>query len=412
MWEQLERYRNHFLQREMKGVMKSSTVNCLQSTEWDKFRKKRDCCLRFPQQCAKSSTYFIDRAQLAYGYFALPKLMKEIDSDVNLTHWRAIVSLTEFLLNPQNVQRAVLEMDIVRKLKNAFMRKRLKYHAENFEEIETYLKIFNIISRNLNGAEQIANRKCLMIEFYKILKDMEPRKEDLAAEILRNLTGKPKVLGIVLSDAENLTSIANYLKQDPCKPLYPPDMWHHLCHMLEVAPEQGIQLGLFQLLHSRIVNRLAKFWEMNCKAFALLLRCSEGQRLFDEVDGIKMIFDIFEDKSIPAEQQLHDQPVLSYEYIVLALLNGLHSKRALWRMREFTLLICHVGRAMHTRTNARLQLYCLKALRAMGVMPCNKRYIIGNWLDEISALECYSADAECARDALLDWLRRDIADNS
>lgn len=50
----------------------------------------------------------------------------------------------------------------------------------------------DIISRNLNGAEQIANRKCLMIEFYKILKDMEPRKEDLAAEILRNLTGKPK----------------------------------------------------------------------------------------------------------------------------------------------------------------------------------------------------------------------------
>lgn len=95
------------------------------------------------------------------------------------------------------------------------MRKRLKHHAENFEEIETYLKIFSrcsillsfsllyalslfvflfsdIISRNLNGAEQIANRKCLMIEFYKILKDMEPRKEDLAAEILRNLTGKPK----------------------------------------------------------------------------------------------------------------------------------------------------------------------------------------------------------------------------
>lgn len=52
--------------------------------------------------------------------------------------------------------------------------------------------VSDIISRNLNGAEQIANRKCLMIEFYKILKDMEPRKEDLAAEILRNLTGKPK----------------------------------------------------------------------------------------------------------------------------------------------------------------------------------------------------------------------------
>lgn len=220
------------------------------------------------------------------------------------------------------------------------------------------------------------------------------------------------MLGIVLSDAENLGSIATFLKTDPCKPLYPPDLWHHLCHMLEVVPEQGIELGLFQLLHSRIVNRLAKFWEMNCKAFALLLRCSEGQRLFDDVDGIKMIFEIFEERRIAKEKKLQHQQVLNYEYVVLALLNGLHSKRALWRMREFTLLICHVGRAMYTRKNARLQLYCLEALRAMGVMPCNKRYIIGNWLEDISRLVCYSAEAECARDSLLDWLRRDIADNS
>lgn len=77
--------------------------------------KKRDWCKRYPQRCAGSSTYFEDRAQLAYGWFALPKLMKEIDSDVNLTHWRAIVSLSEFLLNPLNAQRAILEMDLVRK---------------------------------------------------------------------------------------------------------------------------------------------------------------------------------------------------------------------------------------------------------------------------------------------------------
>lgn len=96
------------------------------------------------------------------------------------------------------------------------MRKRLKYHACHFNEIEMYLKIFSesyfifikhrltyplfisdIISRNLNGAEHIANRKCLRIEFYKILLAREPVKEDIVAEILRNLTGKPKGISCI-----------------------------------------------------------------------------------------------------------------------------------------------------------------------------------------------------------------------
>ena len=44
----------------------------------------------------------------------------------------------------------------------------------------------------MNGAERIANCKCLMIEFYKILKHKESVKQDLAGEILFNLTSKPK----------------------------------------------------------------------------------------------------------------------------------------------------------------------------------------------------------------------------
>ncbi|EDW04377.1 GH23277 [Drosophila grimshawi] len=63
-------------------------------------------------------------------------------------------------------------------------------------------------------------------------------------------------------------------------------------------------------------------------------------------------------------------------------------------------------------TNPRIQLYGLKTLRNMGTMPCVRRYIIGNWLTEICEMKCLDAEAECARDALLDWLRRDIADSS
>ncbi|XP_017037109.1 uncharacterized protein [Drosophila kikkawai] len=410
MWEQLERYRNHFLQREIKDVMKPSSINNQQRMEWAEALEKRDLCKCFPDRDSVASKYFDDRAKLAYGWFALPKLMKEMDSDVRLTHWKAIVSLTEFLLNPLNAQTAITEYDIVRKLKNAFMRLRLKHHKEEYREGEMYLKIYNILSRNLNGAENIANRKCLRVEFYKIIKAQEDLKEELASEILRNLTGKTKVLSIILEDPENFSSLADIFKQDPCRPHYPIHLWHHLCHLLEVAPEQGLELGFFELLHFRILNRLPDFRDMATKAFALLLRCTEGQRRFDDVDGVKLLHDIFATMDGKPRKLL---PLQNWEYLVLALVNGLHSKKALWRSREFTMLPCYVGRIMQTtEDNPRLQLHCLKALRELGMMPCIKRYIIGNWLGDICRLFCLDAEAECARDALVDWLRRDIADSS
>ncbi|KAI8035938.1 uncharacterized protein LOC128256753 [Drosophila gunungcola] len=418
MWEQLERYRNHFLQNEIKDVLKPSSINRQQNKEWSKAMEKRHICKCMPYGCSSTSTHLQDRAQLAYGWFALPKLVKELDSDVPLTHWKAVVSLTEFLSNPLNAQRAITEKDIVRKLKNAFMRMRLKLHKEQYREVEMYLKIYNILSRNLDGAEHIANRKCLRNEFYKIIKNQEANKDGLASEILRNLTGKPKVLGIFMEDPENFAALAEIFNQDPCRPHYPLDLWHHLCHLLEVAPEQAIALGFFELLHQRILNRLADFWDMATKAFALLLRCAEGQRHFNAVDGVKLLYDIF---AQPDEEKpsmlLPQQKVQNWEYTVLALLNGLHSKRALWRSREFTQLPCYVGRLMEsamaaTVANPRLQLYCLKALRELGVMPCTKRYIVANWLADICQLFCLDAEAECARDSLVDWLRRDIADSS
>lgn len=96
--------------------MHSQTINYLSLlTAMSVNLSKRGFCSKYPRRCPGHSTYFCDRAQLAYGWFALPKLMKEIDSDVSQTHWRGIVSLSEFLLNPLNAQRAIIEMDIVRK---------------------------------------------------------------------------------------------------------------------------------------------------------------------------------------------------------------------------------------------------------------------------------------------------------
>uniref|UniRef100_A0A6P4E2A3 Uncharacterized protein LOC108039518 n=1 Tax=Drosophila rhopaloa TaxID=1041015 RepID=A0A6P4E2A3_DRORH len=400
-------------QNEIKDVLKPSSINSHQNKEWAKAMEKRYICKCVPYCCTSTSTHLQNRAQLAYGWFALPKLMKELDSDIPLTHWKAVVSLTEFLLNPLNAQRAINEKDLVRKLKIAFMRMRLKLHKEEHQEVEMYLRIYNILSRNLDGAENIAKRKCLRDEFYKIIKNQEINKDGLASEILRNLTGKPKALEIFLEDPDNFLAMAEIFHQDPCRPHYPLHLWHHLCHLLEVAPEQGIELGFFELLHSRILNRLSNFWDMATKAFALLLRCAEGQRRFDAVDGVKLLYDVFVQPDENRRLLLPLQKVENWEYTVLALVNGLHSKRALWRSREFTQLPCYVGRLMQsTEDNPRLQLYCLKAFRELGVMPCIKRYIIANWLEDICKLFCLDAEAECARDSLVDWLRRDIADSS
>lgn len=216
----------------------------------------------------------------------------------------------------------------------------------------------------------------------------------------------------MLEDPENFESLAKIFKQDPCRHFYPTHLWHHLCHLLELAPERGIELGFFELLHSRIRNYLPLYWDKASKAFALLLRCEEGQRRFDEVDGVKLVYGIFLTTYKRSTSMLHFQKVENFEYVMLILLNGLHSKRALWRSREFTMLACQVGRRMLTDSNPRLQLYCLKTLRELGVMPCIKRYIIANWLEKICELSCLNAECECARDALVDWLRRDIADSS
>lgn len=41
MWEQMERYRNQFLQREIKDVMKPSSINSQQNKGkyWDRFKE-------------------------------------------------------------------------------------------------------------------------------------------------------------------------------------------------------------------------------------------------------------------------------------------------------------------------------------------------------------------------------------
>jgi len=90
------------------------------------------------------------------------------------------------------------------------MRMRLKLHKEEHREGEMYLKIYSnmmilynflfnikhlcffytdILSRNFDGAENIANRKCLRIEFYKIIHNQENIKDDLA-NIVATSTGQ------------------------------------------------------------------------------------------------------------------------------------------------------------------------------------------------------------------------------
>lgn len=81
-------------------------------------QKKRDRCdliHRDGRLCAPSANYFENRAQLAYGFWALPKLMKELGSDKSEEQWRAINSLAEHISNPLHGQRAINVYEIVRR---------------------------------------------------------------------------------------------------------------------------------------------------------------------------------------------------------------------------------------------------------------------------------------------------------
>ncbi|XP_065369674.1 uncharacterized protein LOC135961948 [Calliphora vicina] len=405
MWAEQEKYKNHFLQMQLKHV-KPKQINEMLDKEILKYQTRRgrrgycNILSHTKASVCKSALYFEDRAELAYGLGTLPKLMKQLGSDDYLTQWKAINSLSEYMVNPLNAQRAITQFDIVRRCQNVFLRIRLKYRKVKYRETTKLLNIFYYIALHRNGARKILEKYRLLDQFYKIVYD---RKEHLEAlsKILSLLSQDPQNCLQLIDDYEVLNKLSDIWQRDVCVSYYPQDLWLHLMHILEQAPREAIKKGFFEILFKRIRGHLFQYhvWDMKC--FALLLRCCEGQTLFLEMDGGKLLYTILKEELLDC-----------YENVVFCLMNGLFSKKILWRCREFTDLPLIITKLAKDCNKLRQQLFCLQTLRELGVMPVIKRFIKANCLKDLRNLTCKTWTNEKARLEIVYWLEREIYHSS
>lgn len=85
--------------------------------EMVKYQSRRTDCnmMHGINKTWKSAHYFENRADLAYGFWALPKLLKELANNCGDIRARAIKSMSEYLNNPLHAQRAINDFDLVRR---------------------------------------------------------------------------------------------------------------------------------------------------------------------------------------------------------------------------------------------------------------------------------------------------------
>ncbi|XP_037815975.1 uncharacterized protein LOC119606513 [Lucilia sericata] len=407
MWSEQAKYKNHFLQIQLQHL-KPKQINEMVDKEILKCRLHR-CGYGQEKQftkvggiTCKSALYFEDRAELAYGFGTLPKLMRQLGSDDYLTQWKAINSLAEYIENPLYAQRAITQYDIVRRCQNVFLRIRLKYRKVKYREIYRLLHIFYYIAMHRNGAKKILEKHRLLDQFYAIIKERNKHLEALS-KILPFLSQDIENCLVLIDDYKVYDKLCDIWQRDPCISYYPADLWLHLSHVIEQTPQEAIQRGFFDIFYQRIKGQLFQYhlWDMKC--FALLLRCPQGQQLFLQVDGVKLLYGILSD-----QQQSLD----CYENIVFALMNGLFAKAVLWRCREFTDLPLILTNLAKDHEKLKQQLFCLQTLRELGVMPVIKRFIKANCLEDIKNLNCKSSINEQQRLEIVYWLEREIFHSS
>ncbi|XP_061393932.1 uncharacterized protein LOC133329474 [Musca vetustissima] len=394
MWKKYEKCRNHYLQSQLK-FLTPTTINEIAKLPVEQI---------VPNQCQyygchnNKSTFFDDRAELAYGLRALPKLMKEIGSDDATTQFRAINSLSEYVRNPLHAQRAITQFQIVRRCQNIFLRIRMKYEESKYRHLDCLLTIFYYISKHLNGVYQIVRSNRLLDQLYEIAakRDMHMIK----ASAILSLLSEQHAAAVVLINSYNvLDKLINIYSPDICVPYYPEALWLHLQHILQYIPDEAIKCGFFEILYKRIKGRLFQYHRFDLKCFGMLCGSDEGRKRFMAIDGVKEMYDILND---PVEK------LDTYENVVLTLMNGILSKPVMWRCREFTDLPSIVTDIVRNTTNQKMQLCCLQLLRELGGMPCIKRYMKATFLEHLKNIECVSMNNKEAHAELLYWLQREV----
>lgn len=181
-----------------------------------------------------------------------------------------------------------------------------------------------------------------------ILRD---RKEHLEAisKILPFLSEHKESSLQLIHDYKVFDKLFDIWNRDPCISYYPNDLWLHLTQLLQIAPEEAVKKGFFEILYKRISGRLLQYhvWDMKC--FGLLLHCAEGQKRFLQIDGVKFLYTILDEECLD-----------SCENVIFCLMQSLFGKAVLWRSREFTKLPLILTKLAKDSKKVKQQLYCFQ----------------------------------------------------
>uniref|UniRef100_A0A1A9UWI2 Uncharacterized protein n=1 Tax=Glossina austeni TaxID=7395 RepID=A0A1A9UWI2_GLOAU len=360
MFEQWAQYRNGFLQAQIKGIS-AVCINNLLEQEMTKRQQKRNRCdlvHRDGRLCPPSANYFESRARLAYGFWALPKLMKELGSDNRDEQWRAINSLAEYISNP----------------------------------------LHDLVAQHMNGGKHILKSERLISHLYDIVYGRDSMMYT-ASEILDMITKDNDDVYYLQEHYRALNYLTDIYSRDVCARSYPPSLWRHLARFFELMPHQAMDRGFFMILRKRINGRLYNYHIHDMKCFALLLRCPDGLTQLLNCDGIKELYLILSDKT---------KILSTYENVVFALMNGLFGKRILWRCAELINLPDFIVNLAKDFKNSNMQLWCLQCLRELGAIPCVKRYINESFYEDLKNIKCLADANEKQRAELLYWLSREV----
>lgn len=258
----------------------------------------------------------------------------------------------------------------------------------------------------MNGATRMTDLCTLITSLHKGILE-NAFWDHQSARILRALSTKPKIAFRLYSSHFRYALTDIFKRQENAWKLE--DLLYHLSNLICINPEEFIELGYFEMLHSRVKdialfdrptvnNNIIKFpiYAVILKCFALLINCRQGQEKFMEVDGVELMFEIL---------ATHCIPDWIYEFATLALQNGTICKVSVWRSKEFRELPIILLRMAHHKENDALQLYALKCLRNLTSMPRVKTFVRNICMPQIKKISCRKPANKKAKDDLIKWLK-------
>ncbi|KAL9914958.1 uncharacterized protein ACN2A1_001812 [Glossina fuscipes fuscipes] len=250
----------------------------------------------------------------------------------------------------------------------------------------------------MNGGKYILRCEPLINQFYDIIRKREESVPKVS-DILSLITKDAEDVHYLQERYEAVTTLAQIFSYDLCAPSYPANLWRHMEWIFEAFPHFAVDKGFFEILHTRIKNRSSKYHIFDMKCFGLLLRCSEGQKRFVAIDGIKEIYDILADTKHKLD---------TYEQVIYTLMSGLFAKDTLWRCGELIDMLSIIMQFAKNRQEINTQLYCLQIFRILSDMPWIKRYMKENYYKSLENIKCDTKSNDKLRSELLYKLDREI----